>query len=668
MAWNGLERNKIDYILTDLLPVELPESFSFRPLYDFLMKKNNQKRINRVIYDLKKIQAQGLKKVFNNNWATTPLKYNILKGHNSLREMSIIQPLSAINIFLFIELYQKDILFFFSKYHSFSLRFHVKSTDLFYKLRSKQEIYYFSKQAKQINKQAIQQVGNYYKIIKFESINAFTESRIWRMCNFKYKYYARIDYQSCFDSIYSHVYKWIIERITTDSKDANNSNLFINIDRILQNINSLSSNGIIVGPEFSRMISEILLQHIDNKVLISLKKDEVILNKDYTVFRYVDDIFIFSTSQENIEKIINIYKKISKTYLLRFNEQKFIKGETPCLPKEWYEKTQKIVDLLKNLFNSGINLDKLPDEEKFLVKADYIAVDRIKDEITIIIKEHSNDRRTVVSYLLSVLYNNISKKKDGYKLFKNTDSSKVYLLIDMIFFIYAFCPSFEQTRKMISMISYINNEINFKNKNSKENQKLQSIVQRYSFIFINGNLSDLCDWFLFFIDYNISLDIESEIKIIKTIMNDNNPIILANLLMYSRYNEIFFNEMKSITNSIIIENLEKISNKDPMLQSEFWYVLIFHNCPYITSQIITKIDSIIMSIKPINHTQPSEIMLDIVCDFLQQKSQGGVKPKNNLFNWSDNNNISEQIAFRTFQKTIFKNYRSNKYGLYTSLD
>jgi hypothetical protein len=75
-----------------------------------------------------------------------------------------------------------------------------------------------------------------------------------------------------------------------------------------------------------------------------------------------------------------------------------------------------------------------------------------------------------------------------------------------------------------------------------------------------------------------------------------------------------------------------------------------------------------MSIKPSNNRQPSEIMLDIVCDFLLQKTLNGVKPKNNLFNWSDNSNISEQIAFRTFKKTIFKNYRGNKYGLYTSLE
>jgi hypothetical protein len=489
------------------------------------------------------------------------------------------------------------------------------------------------------------------------------------MCNFKYRYYARIDYKSCFDSVYSHVFKWIIERITTDSKDAENSNLFITIDRILQNINGLSSNGLIVGPEFSRMIAEILLQHIDSKVLISLENYGVKFNKDYIVYRYVDDIFLFSTSQEYIEIIINIYQKAGKNFLMNLNELKIEKGRTPCLPKGWFEKTQKLSDVLKSIFFKGNKamFDLLPDDERFLIKPDYIGVDRIKDEITILMKEFPDDQRTIVSYLLSVLLNNISKKKDGYNLFKNESSSKANLIIDMALFIYAFCPSFEQTRKLISMISYMNDEVCFKNVNSKENKILKSIIHRYSFIFINGNFSDLCDWFLFFSDYNISLDIETENMIIEKIKNDNNPIDLANSLMYSKYNESFFDEMKYIVDYLVYENLERISLKNPMLQKEFWYVLVFHNCPYITPRTMSKIDEIIRLALPARCSYPSETIQRLVCEYLQLKSATGVKPKDSLFNWSEKINISEQITFRTFQKTIFKNYKGNKYGLYASI-
>ena len=71
----------------------------------------------------------------------------------------------------------------------------------------------------------IQQAGNYFKIGPFESINSFADSRVWRMCNFKYKYYAKLDYKACFDSIYTHAFTWIIERNVVDAKDAVNSHL-----------------------------------------------------------------------------------------------------------------------------------------------------------------------------------------------------------------------------------------------------------------------------------------------------------------------------------------------------------------------------------------------------------------------------------------------------------
>ena len=218
MGWNGLERNRLDFILTDLLPVELSELFSFSLFYDFLLKNEQQKIIEILIEVLKKDKAKSNSVMFQGNWSTKPLKYKILKGANTMRQMSIMQPLSALNLFLFIECYQKDILNFFEKNHGFSIRYHKKNTDLFYKLKSNKVTQYFQQQSNRIGRGIIQQVGNYFKIVPFESINSFTDSRIWRMSNFKYRYYAKIDYKSCFDSIYTHTFTWIIERNVVDAK------------------------------------------------------------------------------------------------------------------------------------------------------------------------------------------------------------------------------------------------------------------------------------------------------------------------------------------------------------------------------------------------------------------------------------------------------------------
>lgn len=54
-----------------------------------------------------------------------------------------------------------------------------------------------------------------------------------------------------------------------------------------------SRDGIIIGPEFSRIYAEIILQRIDLELEKQLEKEEIFRNKDYIFYRYVDDGFLF---------------------------------------------------------------------------------------------------------------------------------------------------------------------------------------------------------------------------------------------------------------------------------------------------------------------------------------------------------------------------------------
>lgn len=675
MGWSGLERNKLDYILTDLLPVEISELFSFSQFYSFLLRKENQKILETLIQEIKQKKAQSNSRMFEDGWSTKPLKYKILKGTDTMREMSVIQPFSALNLFLFIECYQKDILNYFEKHHDFSIRYHKKNTDLYYKAKSRQITQYFQSQSVRVGRGVIQQAGNYFKIAPFQSINSFADSRVWRMCNFKYKYYAKLDYKACFDSIYTHAFTWIIERNVVDAKNARNSHLFVTIDRILQNINGRSSNGIVVGPEFSRMMAEVLLQHIDSEISISLSKENIVYDVDYVTFRYVDDIFLFANQPQVIEQILSKYKTIGERYLLRLNELKLTRGSTPCLPKEWLEKTRQLSDIIGNFFYQGkkTDYDKLPEDERFLVKTEFISVDRIKDEIAVLVKEHSADRRTIVSFLLSTLLNNISKKKNGYILFGKQHLGKALLLIDMALYVYAFYPSFDQARKIISIIAYMNSEINFKG-DDKAKTRLSRAINRYSFVFRSGNIFDLCDWFPFFREYNIVLDVKTEKFLIQAAEECNDPIIWANLLLYSQYYQPFFNELLEKVERIVERQILRISDKEPMMQVEFWYVLIFHNCPYISAALRQKMSDLINEIKfkagvgKRKKPFPSGVTTQLLCDFLEQRSPSGNKPEESLFNWKGIKDFADQITYRTYQRTVFKRYRKNTYGLYASLD
>ena len=199
------------------------------------------------------------------------------------------------------------------------------------------------------------------------------------------------------------------------------------------------------------------------------------------------------------------------------------------------------------------------------------------------------------------------------------------------------------------------------------------VINRYAFVFQSGNIFDLCDWFPFFHEYNIVLDAKTERALIHTAEECNDPIIWANLLLYSQYYPPFFDELQRKVETVVKKQICKISDKEPMMQVEFWYVLIFHNCPYISLTLRQKMSNLIQEIKKSATSKssspfPSAIVTQLICEFLEQRSPSGNKPEESLFNWKGIKNFSDQITYRTYQRTVFKRYRKNTYGLYASLD
>lgn len=305
-----------------------------------------------------------------------------------------------------------------------------------------------------------------------------------------------------------------------------------------------------------------------------------------------------------------------------------------------------------------------------IVKFDFKDYFNSISSIAVLVKKYPDDRRTIVSFLLSTLLNNISKKKSGYTLFGKKRLGKALLLLDIALYIYAFYPSFDQTRKVISIVAYLNSEVDFKHE-EKAKEKLSNTINRYSFIFQSGNIHDLCDWMPFFHEYNIELDTTTECALIENASKNNDPIIWANLLLYSQYYKPFFMELLGKIEAVVTKQLSKISDKDPMMQEEFWYVLIFHNCPYISVTLRTKMSSLIQDIRlraANKNSNPSNRVIQLICDFLERSSSSGNKPEESLFNWKGVRNFSDQITYRTYQRTVFKRYRKNTYGLYASID
>ena len=642
----NIKRDDLDYILTDTLPVELSELYTNIYFYEFLHSRKTE--IDEISDEFKKlIFSFSTKNPFmknnsdNHGIPTIPLTFNILKSdQENKRKMSIPQPLSALEIYFFIRHYQTDILLSLKK-SRYSIRYHTRNNSLNYKTRHRKPLlidYRYSCSKK--NKKFLEQSGSFFNIGPVSRINHLTSCEEWVLHNLKYKFYCKLDYKRCFDSIYTHSFKWIVTDNTVDSKNFNNSSLFAAIDRILQNINGYSSNGIIVGPEFSRLIAEILLQEIDNEVFYDLQNN-IKLNEDYVLLRYVDDMFLFTNSEDIQNKIIEVIDAKSKKYLLELNEHKIEKSQTPYLGNAWVFDMQRFANSCDQLLFNGNQTFSFGDDI-YQLNLNQKNIESIRETFMYIISKNHDFISPITSYAMSVLLNNMSRKKKEYAFFRRGSSDKtVCKFLDLVFFIYSHCINFYNTQKLVSIMYYCHNEISLIG-----SKYLQDIINKYDFSISNS--SEIVNLFVALRGFNVSFRTKIEGKILDNILESDNPILLATFLYYSQYNDRYLDEISSVVNNILNKKLNYLNNKNEiLLLREFWYIIIFNKCPYVSEENKKLIEDILKIILKKNSKNRN---IKLFIDFMLDKNQ-----RYCFFSWRKKGiKFMQEITYRTSSMTVFK--------------
>lgn len=606
-----------------------------------------------------------------------PLKYSIMKDLYTVREISLVQPLAAIEMLLFVELYQKELLNLLNKNSCFSLRFHHKNNNLCYKNKNKSVIRYFSEESKTMGREVLEQTGMFFDISPYKSIAAFTSSEDWLVLNSKYKHFIRTDYKACFDSIYSHTFTWLIGKDSIDTKSfESNSNIYSAIDRILQNINARRSNGIVVGPEFSRMIAELLLQSIDTAVYNKLINSGVECGQDYNVYRYVDDIFIFAKSEELATHIVEKYSEIARKYLLQLNETKLFSSRVPFILDGWLNETNGFTNRMCDmLFNSKEEqkayVEKIFAKEDdaetptsdvlpYLLKSHVVrygskAKQSIMNQLNELICNYPNKDRTIIAYFLSSILNHIGKNKDKCTIFKNdVKGSTVFSFLDLTFYAYSFFPNYGNTQKLLQIISYVRDEYDI----FEESTRLQALINKYAFIFDKANINDVVNLFLFCRQAKIEIPYLQEECIVRKIKEKDDPILWATYLMYSQYNRKYSDEIRSCIEKTLLEKINAIRVQKSVYEyREFWWILIFNKCPFITNASQNAIDNAITLLNVPTDSGCTHTLVDIFKNNLQNSPI-------QFFDWDiERNDFLRTLTFKTHEKSIFKNYKENAISL-----
>ncbi|MFW2504575.1 RNA-directed DNA polymerase [Clostridium diolis] len=687
MSFDNIKRNSLDYILTDILPIEISELYTNKFFYDFMIKNNNWLEciLKKIIID--KNNTNEHRKLFEDaKWTSLPLKYTVAKNSNAVRTLNILHPVAAIELFLFVASYEKEIVNLLEKGSVYSLRYHKKNNDLYYKSKNKRTIKYFEDVSQEIDKEVIEQTGLYFKIQPFSSIAAFTKSDRWFTLNSQFKYFARTDYKSCFDSVYTHTYKWLIGKDVNDTKEFNNGNLFTTIDRVLQNINARTSNGIVVGPEFSRMIAEILLQGIDSAVFNRLLNNGIKPNEQYNVYRYVDDIFIFASTEEILNTILKNYEEIAGKYLLSLNESKLVREKLPFILNVWLKETSNYVTQASSIIfytkqeRDKYSVDKQEEHKRELGDEQpdkLIDISLLRSRVFLnsrltlmqkfneLICMYPQKTKTIVAYTYGMILNKIQSTRNYVKLFKtNASENVIYYFLDYIFYIYSYYPDFNNTQRLISLISYVNDEIDLI---ENRNHLIQKLINKYAFIFDKANINDIINLILLCTILKIEIPYVQERNLLDRIRVEDNPIVWATYLLYSKYDKEYYEIIINEIENLIEDRMDSILNKKSILTyREFWWLLVFNKCPFITKTSQNIFDKIIndnWNSEITDNSSPAEISTFLFGEYLRK----GAKQ---FFEWDiENKTLLKEITYKTLRRTIFKNYNGNlRFMEFTSID
>lgn len=487
----SLTHRKQRPILTDMLPFEVPPTFSNRGYYRFLRKhcveiENREVRWNcesdsidqtmRLLFGIAKnipIESEIVcewgkkktrRKVPLGKCAMSTMPFNFRVAHNlDGRILSVIHPRNQVAVADFYVTHSALITHHTSA-SEFSIRRPVSvSRYAYYKDKLHEERLDSSRGAEEEGKE-YEQLGSYFVYRKYRNIHKFFESAEYHQSEKEYDAMVQLDVSKCFDSIYTHSLPWaILGKDQTKFSLADSKLTFGGkFDDLMQKMNHGETNGIVIGPEFSRIFAEIILQAVDTELRRRLAADSNLIHKkDYRIFRYVDDFFVFYNKESSQQKIFETLQEILKLKKLSINTAKIKTYKKPIITEITLAKER-----ISTLLNSEIDPhckesesagDVTTPKKNSLVCL--IGTNRLIVRHKSIIKETSVAYGDLLNYTFAVIENKIEKLFKCYVSCDKSDQdqkrlvSALFSVSEFSFFAYSASPKVNHTIRLCRIIS-----------------------------------------------------------------------------------------------------------------------------------------------------------------------------------------------------------------------
>lgn len=325
-------------LLTETLPYETPIIFSNKKLYQFAnASENNSLTIPAFV-----------KTIFlpNSLRSTIPYDYHIRQGANKERRLSIIHPAHQLSFTKFYTSYS-DLILSLCRKSRFSLRYPVRVASYFYTHEYDEDAGLNDNEVEEnpeIEGYENKYASSFFYYSKFNQLYKFIDSAEFlnlerQFCNLK-----RFDVKRCFASIYTHTISWAVKG-KIFAKEHQGTSFDSTFDDLMMTANYQETNGIVVGPEVSRIFAEIILQQIDSNIFKAIN-DADILDSEYAIRRYLDDYFLFTRDKDIEATITHIVEHQLQEYKLYLNESKTVEMSIPFATGQTIAKNdvQKVLD------------------------------------------------------------------------------------------------------------------------------------------------------------------------------------------------------------------------------------------------------------------------------------------------------------------------------------
>lgn len=639
-----LKYKKERSVLSDVLPYEVPITFTNRQFYDFLLRHKIRYHYNkkvskiewlagdavldRIIYLLFGIQksiyiSEETKKLFGkdhnfkyckpSNWSAIPFGYKISHKQNEYRELAIPHPRNQLQVIEFYDRY-KELILYYCSISSFSIRHPKKvSKYIFYKDSTHDENLSDDSYSKEEVGKEYENLRSFFVYKDYSNVYKFYESDKYHQCEKKYNKLLKLDISKCFDSIYTHSLAWALlnKESVKNSLDESKTTFAGHFDRLMQQINYNETNGIIIGPEFSRIFAELILQSVDRIVEQKLVSKHNLKHKvDYEIFRYVDDYFIFFNEDSTKDKITEILQIALKAHKLYLNTAKSIIYEKPIITEISIAKI-RIVSLLVNKLIYKLEDGQSNNQDEQVKKGSiHINSRTFITQFKTIIKECRVEYKDILNYSFSIIEKQCHKIiKNYYEASEDHRSEKQLIeailgILEFVFFIYSASPRVNTTIKLCQILQIFINSLKAKDINKDfKHLVFKYIYDDIYFILKKNKYSEYIQVETLYLlialselggDYWLEESLLFEYFNIKEIDADDvinlglNYFSITIVLFYIKEEERYTKLRKLIENEII----KKLKSKKATLhiESELTMLLLDTiSCPYVSKETKTEL-------------------------------------------------------------------------------